>query len=335
MTKVFTTFDSGTTTIDKSYTFTVEARDQYGFSAVTKDFTINVTTPNETLYSNLSIRPFLPEKQREMFKSFVNDSLIFTPGSIYRPNDPDFGIQYQLKMIAFAGIETKEAAAFVGAMGLNHKKKRFQVGSIKKAYAVKTGTNEVIYEVIYLDMIDPLEPNDVSLDSKFINTSQDPNTITVDSANDIWSRDPAVIGQTDDPFGFRPDPRITIDQTNLEVSDPNTRASFPNSISNWRSRLKNFKDDAGNFVFATERNYLPLWMRSIQPGTKNELGFVLGIPICFCLPGKADDILLNIKYSGFDFSMLDYTVDRYIIDAVEGYSSDKYIVFKNDRNTLA
>ena len=75
-------------------------------------------------------------------------------------------------------------------------------------------------------------------------------------------------------------------------------------------------------------------MRSIQPGTKRELGFKLAIPLCFCKPGTADDIILNIKHSGFDFKVLDYTIDRYIIDSIEGSEVDKYLVFRNDRITV-
>jgi hypothetical protein len=75
-------------------------------------------------------------------------------------------------------------------------------------------------------------------------------------------------------------------------------------------------------------------MRSIQPGEKQELGFKLAIPLCYCKVGTADTIMLNIKYSGFDFKILDYTADRYIIDSVDGYTGDKYLVFKNNRITV-
>jgi hypothetical protein len=75
-------------------------------------------------------------------------------------------------------------------------------------------------------------------------------------------------------------------------------------------------------------------MRSIQPGTKQEIGFVLAVPLCYCLVGKSAGIKLLIQNSGFDFKQLDYTVDRYIIDSVTGYTSDKYLVFKNDRITV-
>jgi hypothetical protein len=57
-------------------------------------------------------------------------------------------------------------------------------------------------------------------------------------------------------------------------------------------------------------------MRSFQDDTRQELGFVLALPLCYCLPGYGQEIVLNIKNSNFDFKLLDFTVDRYIIDSV-------------------
>jgi hypothetical protein len=75
-------------------------------------------------------------------------------------------------------------------------------------------------------------------------------------------------------------------------------------------------------------------MRSIQPGSYVELDYVPAIVLCYCKPGGADEILLNIKNSEYDFKLLDYTIDRYIIDSVDGYYEDKYLVFRNDRTTI-
>jgi hypothetical protein len=84
-----------------------------------------------------------------------------------------------------------------------------------------------------------------------------------------------------------------------------------------------------------DRSFLPLWMRSIQENSYTELDWVPAVPLCFCKPGGADEIILNIKNNGFDFKLLDYTIDRYIIDSVEGHYEDKYLVFRNDRTTIA
>jgi hypothetical protein len=334
---VYNTFDQGTTTVDRSYTFTVKARDQFNYSAITREFTVKIATPNDRLYSNLTVKPFMPVAQRNVFKSFITNNIVFTAGSIYRPNDPAFGIQTQLTMLAYAGIETREAAVYASAIGLNHKKKQFKFGEVKKALAKSPGTNNVVYEVIYIEMFDPLEPGGLRLANKLIDKSKDQNTITVDKTNDFWNLTLDNLETDNFHNGRRPSPSIRIDQTNIQISDPNTRAIFPSSISNWQDRIKNWKDDSG-VGLSTERNYLPLWMRSIQPDTKRELGFILAIPICFCLPGKADDILINIKSyiktTGFSFNKLDYTIDRYIIDSVANNDGDKYLVFKNDRNTI-
>jgi hypothetical protein len=69
-------------------------------------------------------------------------------------------------------------------------------------------------------------------------------------------------------------------------------------------------------------------MRSFQEN-RQDLGFNLALPLCFCLPNTSEEILLNIKNSNFDFKQLDFTVDRYIIDNVNGYGADKFLVFQN------
>jgi hypothetical protein len=321
------TFDSGGTTFDRVYTFVVQAKDQFNYSLINRSFTIAVKLFNAVPYSNIKVKPLLKLNQREIWKSFINNADIFTPSSIYRPNDVNFGVQPSLSMIVYAGIETKQVAAYIGAMGLNHKRKRFNFGDITKSVAVTPGTKDIVYEVIYAIMYDPAESNGKHAPLSISNTGLDSKTITVDTSNDIWSN--TRLGDIS-PYSTRPDLTITVDSTGYEISDPNVKTYFPNSISNWQSRL--------SAVGLSERNYLPLWMRSIQPGTKQELGYQLAVPICFCKPGTADKILLNIKNyvktTGFSLNTLDYTVDRYLIDAVTGYTSDKYLVFRNDRITV-
>ena len=330
-----TTFDGDTTSFDRDYEFVVEARDQFGYSAVTRTFRISIDTPNQLVYSNIRVKPFLKIDQRSQWSNFIDNTSIFTPANIYRPNDPNFGIQRDLSMLVFAGIETKEAATYISAMGLNHKKKRFQFGGIKKATAITPGTKNPVYEVIYIQMIDPMEPGGRRLPNVLTELGKDPNSITVDTSNALWSRSISDLSSTA-PFSERPSQFITVDSQGFEVSDPNVSEYFPNSISNWRDRLRNWS--SGDESFSLERNYLPLWMRSIQPGARTELDFQLAIPICYCKVGLADDILLNIKNyletTGFKFNQLDYTADRYIIDSVEGQSQDKYLVFRNDRITI-
>ena len=48
--------DGGSTSIDRSYSFTVQAKDYYLASAVTKDFKINITADSITQYSNIFLK---------------------------------------------------------------------------------------------------------------------------------------------------------------------------------------------------------------------------------------------------------------------------------------
>lgn len=329
-----TTFDQATTTFDRVYTFTILAQDQFGYSAVARTFKLDVLTPSSLTYSNIRVQPYLKIDQRTQFLNFIKNTDVFTPTSIYRPNDPNFGIQTNLNMLVYAGIQTEAAGAYVGAMGLNHKRKQFFFGDLKKAIAQVPGTTTAVYEVIYAQMYDPLEPNGQRLKNFVKNIGRENEIITADNSEAYFAQLGGAIGPNDPP--------VSVDSTGYQVSDPTAGTYYVNSISNWRDRLKQTIDhfitvDGQQVpVFAQqERNYLPLWMRSIQPGTYSELGFVLAVPIVFCKPGTADTILLNIKnLTSFDFKQLNYTVDRYIIDSVQGRSGDKYLVFKNDRITV-
>ena len=149
------TLDGGTTTLDRKFIFTVEAKDRFGFSATTRTFNIIVNDPDNITYSNLFVKPFLKETQRQLYKNFIGDSNIFLPGSIYRPNDIQFGLQKDIKMLIYAGIETKTIREYIAATRKNHARKRFRFGSVKTAVAKNIGSTETVYEVIYVEVIDP------------------------------------------------------------------------------------------------------------------------------------------------------------------------------------
>ena len=316
------TLDAGTTTFDREYEFTIRARDQFLFSQIDQTFTLSINTPNDKLYSNISVKPFLKQTERVIFADFINDTNIFDPNLIYRLGDNNFGIQNTLKMIIYGGIETLNVARYIEAMGRNHKKKRFKFGKVKTAEAKITGTNTIIYEVVYVEMLDPLENNKGSA-ALTINMADDPLPIYLDTRPVTWSRDVDVLNE-DAPWGFRPNHIVSTDSEHYFAGGQQTR--FPSSVNNWRYRIKQLGE--------TEREYLPLYMRSIQTSEKRELGFIKAVPICFTLPGKSATILLNIKNNGFNFDQINYEVDRYIIDSVTGYGNDKYLAFNNDRTAI-
>jgi len=321
-----TTLDNADTSIDREYKFTITASDQIGFAAVTRTFKLSVNVPNETNYSNIYAKPFLKTESRNTFKNFINDANIFDAQYIYRASDPSFGIQKELKSLVFAGIETLEVEKYISAMGTNNKPKRFKLGNVKKAVAKEPGTNNIVYEIVYLELIDPLEKNKNHLPFS-ISTNPKNVNLTLDNTNDFYR----LAKQSEDfPVWNRPIPfNASIDRTDIIASDPGTSIKFVSSLSIWRKRLRAIANAR------RERNYLPLWMRSIQENSIVEIDYIAAIPLCYCKVGGADEILLNIKNSDFDFKTIDYTIDRYIIDSVDGYYEDKYLVFRNDRTTIA
>jgi len=376
-----TTFDGATTTIDRSYTFTVKAQDQFQFSATTRSFTITTTDPDDTLYSSVSMIPLLKQAQRNTFRNFISDPTIFTPGSIYRPNDDSFGLQPQIKMLAYAGIETKSIAEFVSAVSKNHKRKKYKLGAVKKAVAKNPGSNSTVYEVIYVDVIDPAEPeigkgktktdfivstqNKVTTDQvQFSVTDDNTGVGTGEGFFDLGLRggdgnSPASSGSlaiftrigpvsfnpggsitvelqdgstissqsidssiSSDPLRLRPITNtIKIDSNAIKISDSKDQRKYISNITNMRDRIR--------AVGSNLREFYPLWMRTSQTVGQAELGFKLAVPLCYCRPGEADSIILNINNSNFNFKQLDIEIERYNIDSTDGNSNEQYIPFAN------
>ena len=394
--------DKFTTSIDRDYKFIILAQDQFKLSSVTKNFIISVTTPNDKLYSNIFVKPFLKTNKRLELTEFFTNPQIFEIDKIYRPSDPAFGVQTELKMLLYAGIETKDAVYYASALGRSSKK-RYRFGSVKKAIAKTPGTNDVIYEAVYIEVFDNME-NSIGSLPKEINTRnltltnvpnkrtvginyKDTRTITLNSVDDLWtgvyvippkgtdlvpenttitaidrknktiildkdilSNIPAETNFTFDKGGIKvnqakrdlwdsditddniqvssedslsriwlQDKVMTADFDGQLISDLNKSNVFGNSTSNIRNKIKEIGE--------TERNFLPLWMRTPQTFSGIEQGFIKGILLCYAKPGQADRIINNIKNLGIDFKKIDFTVDRVIIDSVKGQDGDKYIAF--------
>jgi len=374
-----TTFlDNNDTTIDREYKFTVKVRDHYGFSAITREFTVKVTDPDKKLYSNIYFKPFLNEVKRKQLFDIMSDNRLFTSELIYRPNDPEFGVQKNLQMLLYAGIEAKESYYYVQALSKNHKRKKYKLGKIKTATAKEPKTNNVIYEVVYIEVIDPAEPTgknkytrtnftNLNKDKRLVNEAsinlendsaehQQPSGITFSTRNNgevnnyfypyflVESRtgeqlnvsiNPINIGLrnntdakiyniiigTPESYRFRPTPinTVKIDSDAISVDGDVKDKKYISNFTNMRKRIKQ--------IGSTENNYLPLWMRTIQDGDIVPLGLINAIPLCYCIPGKSQQVVLNLLFYNINFNEFNYEIDRYIIDGIAGNSQQKYFVF--------
>ena len=297
--------DGNDTTVDRVYKFTVEAKDRFGYSAITKEFYISVLDQDDRLYSNLFMKPYMRPELRTNFKDIINNPAVFPPEVIYRPADPAFGLQTQVKILAYAGLETKEVAEYVAKSAKWHKRRKYKTGKIKTAVAKTPGTNNVVYEIVYLEIIDP-QDSTIGKTQKIVNITTN-NTVNPLTA-DISTSQPEVV--------------------NVVKVDSNV---FPiNGTGNFKylSNITNMQEELAT-VGATQYRFLPLWMRTPQSAGEQESGFVLAAPLCYCKPGTSQQILTNLKNNDYDFKDLSIELDRYIIDSTVGNSNEQYILFAN------
>ena len=288
-------FDDDTTSFDKLFKFTVRARDAANFSQVDKQFQIRVVADNTKTFANLYLKAFQSKDKRLSWFNFVTDSNIFRIGEIYRYGDPNYGVQNEIKILIFAGIESTEAVKYVQAMSRNHYRKRIRFGDVKTAQAKNIDTQEPIYEIVYVEIVDEYEKSGTSISQ------------TIELPDYIESK---VLISYD---------AIKVDSDIPLASERDHQRVFPNSIKNMRSRIKAIGD--------RDREFLPLWMRSIQDDSLSETGYVKALPLCYALPGTGEAIVSRIKSSDFDFKSIDFEADRYLIDVLNGEIENKYLAF--------
>lgn len=155
-----------------TFTFTVLAKDIYNISSIEKEFSITVDKVSDKEYTQIYYSPLLSLESRDTYSKFISNSEIFDPSIIYRYFDSSFGVQYTPKLTLEFSIEQVSLSILANALTTNFNKRRVTLGDIKTAYA-KTASGEVLYEIVYADVIDNLVNNageSVSLTVNFDNT---------------------------------------------------------------------------------------------------------------------------------------------------------------------
>lgn len=271
------TLDDGETKIDREYTFTVEATNAYRLATIDQEFTIVIGENSPTPFSSVYMRPFMNRNRRRTYRNFINDTDIFDETVLYRPTDPAFGLQKEIKMVLEYGIERLNLAEYIVGLQNYFYNKRFYFGDVKTIPAEDEDGNYV-YDLVYVDIID----SQVNL-----------------------------AGKSPDSMSF------LINQGLVNL--------YSNSVENWQSSLESIQI-YGETIKVDE--YLrPRFMRTIQQTTGAPLGFIKAMPICYTKPGEGYKVKRKIELSGFDFKLIDFEVDRLIIDQTLDFDGDKYLKF--------
>lgn len=332
-----TTFDNKTTTFDREYTFTVSATD--GYSTISRDFTLTVTDPDLTSYTNISVKPHQSLDNRQSFADFINDINVFDQSKIYRLADPAFGIQTELSMLFYAGIERANASTYVDALRTDRITIKYDQlnGSVvidDEYIGSKSGAYGTIVEVDTFNSIAYIKmstPERFITDEVLISGTNTISVVTLWAESwrfkyDIGSPKLAIAkhqGSNDivyEVIYLEVFDKYELDHTSVaqSVTMKNGLKYLPNSTTNMRNNIAALN-------LKTENAFIPLWMQTPQTTSTPATGFIKAIPLCYCLPGEGQYILSNINHSGFDFSLIDYDIDRYIIEDVLDYDSPLYL----------
>jgi hypothetical protein len=148
------TLDEGKTTIDKNYKFTVQATDVYQKNIIDNEFSIVVNEISTTEYVQIYIEPYMSSANRTLFFNFITDSQIFEDSLLYRPLDPEFGLQTKMKFVLEHGIKKSPIRAYAAnmLMGL-FQEQRLLFNGLKTAVS-KDAAGDITYEIVYLEVID-------------------------------------------------------------------------------------------------------------------------------------------------------------------------------------
>ena len=147
------------TTFDMVATFTVNAFSVNGLVNVNKTFSITVVRRYEEPFDNLYIQAMPPQNDRDLLASLLQNPTIFPPSLIYRNDDPNFGIARNVVYNHAYGLTAATLDDYVASLNLNHYWKNLVLGNIKTAQALDDNGN-VIYEVVYSEVVDNLVNND-------------------------------------------------------------------------------------------------------------------------------------------------------------------------------
>ena len=291
-----TTFDKNLLTVDRTATFTVKAETPNHTSSVTKTFTLKLNVIDKEPYENLYIKAMPTLAQRQIYNSLISDSSIFDPSFIYRPLDPYYGVQNELKMLFLPGLTASELSMYQESMIRNHFNKTYLFGNVKTAY-VLDDTYNVKYEVVYVEVTDPGE-----------NADGTGPALTTDLSNTIAN------------------PYISEDGSTYNVI-------YPNSSENMKARLEagiGYQDQSSLPPWMTSNQP----DATTTTGFNIPLGYTKAVVIAYATPGNGEKIAYRIKQRNVDFNAIEFVADRYQLDNYYSANYDtKKLTYISDRET--
>jgi hypothetical protein len=291
---------------ETDFTFTIQAfSPEYVAVYSSKTFTLNVIQefgqPTDILY--IKAAPSIQD--RNIIESLLTSETLIPTTSLYRPNDEYFGKATSVIYEHAFGIYASDINQYIAAVTRNHYWRNITLGELKTAVA-KNSAGEIIYEVVYSEVIDNLvNPQGVSVPSQIFW----PRPIDLNlgpwytSVTDIYTS--YIFPDSDGQPTFY-----------TSLSPGFARMLYPNSLYNMRNRVASVLGQEYN------SNLLPLWMTS-QQENGSTLGYTQAWVICYTKPGLATAIKNNIEDQWpYTLNQINFKIDRFSVDKSATYDYD-------------
>ena len=143
----------GLTTVVLTSTCIISVTDTNNNNLLNGRFFISVNQTDNTKYTEVYCRPFLSQDKRTEFADFIRNEEIFIPELLYRPLDPYFGKQEDLKLVIDFGVKQISMNQYANIISTNFYRRKISLGELKVAVA-KNNDGTVKHEIIYVDIID-------------------------------------------------------------------------------------------------------------------------------------------------------------------------------------
>ena len=286
------------------FTFTVQVYSlEYSIIQSSKIFTINVlqeySQPTDILY----IKAAPSVNDRHIIDSLLTNETLIPTEDLYRADDGYFGKATSIIYSHAYGIYASDINEYIASVTTNHYWRSITLGELKTAEA-KNDAGEVVYEVVYSEVIDNLvNPSGTSISSSIywprpIDLGLGP---WYTSVTDIYtSYDFSGTYYTSLTSGF-------------------ARILYPNSLINMRNKV------AASLGQEFDSRLLPLWMTS-QQANGSTLGYTQAWVICYTLPGKSASIKNNIQTLWpHTLNEINFSLDRFTVDKSSTYNYDKNV----------
>ena len=291
-----------------TFTFEVEAYSKM-FPALIgkKTFTLTVNqyykTPTETMYFKAT--PNLND--RAIIRSLLEDEKLIPYNYLYRPEDSNFGKASEVKFVQVYGMNSSTIEKYISAINQNHYWRNITLGNLKTAVA-RDDNGNVIYEVVYSEIIDDLVNNQGKSVNKDITL---PRTIDISNGENIDSR-------SDVYTSYEIDLNASIAYFDSASSNL-VKHVYPASFDNMRKQIASVLSE--NY----DSKLLPKWMSS-QQTSGSILGFQQAWVICYTKPGYSETIKNNINNNwGYNLNQIYFLIDRYTVDKSSTFDYNDYL----------